>query len=387
MAILFAARRLGPDAVAFLLAGRAGSVPSGLVHDVPVLRGRRAPCGRRRGPAPATPPRPAVLDRLVAETSGNPLALLEVSQRLDAAQLLGTAPLPDPLPAGEWLRRCARGGGGRAVARSRACRAAAGAGGHVVGDRDRRRRQRLAGPDEAARRLDEARERGVLVQRGRARYAFRHPLLRSTVLELATPAEQREPRTRPSPTRCPPATGPGSGTAPSPRSAPTTGWPTSWRGWRRRTGTGSGYAAAVRGAGARRDAHRRPRPGGPAAGRWPPTTPSWPVTSPASARLVDRVLAEDAPDRARGEALFTLGMLEQYAGSVPRSVEHLDDASDLLDGPLLRPGADRAGGGPLPPQRRRRDGGLRPPDRRGRRPRRTPSSSCSPPSPAASPSS
>ena len=33
--------------------------------------------------------------------------------------------------------------------------------------------------------------------------------------------------------------------------------------------------------------------------------------------------------------LFTLGMLEQYAGSVPRSVEHLTDASSLLDGPEL----------------------------------------------------
>jgi tetratricopeptide (TPR) repeat protein len=51
--------------------------------------------------------------------------------------------------------------------------------------------------------------------------------------------------------------------------------------------------------------------------------------------LVGRVLAGSAPDRARGEALFTLGMLEQYAGSVPRSVEHLDDASSLLGGPAL----------------------------------------------------
>ena len=51
--------------------------------------------------------------------------------------------------------------------------------------------------------------------------------------------------------------------------------------------------------------------------------------------LVARVLAEDAPEHARGEALSTLGMLEQYAGSVPRSVEHLDDAARLLEGPPL----------------------------------------------------
>ena len=52
-------------------------------------------------------------------------------------------------------------------------------------------------------------------------------------------------------------------------------------------------------------------------------------------RLVDRVLAEGVADRSRGEALFTLGMLEQYAGSVPRSVEYLDEASYLLEGSAL----------------------------------------------------
>jgi DNA-binding NarL/FixJ family response regulator len=51
--------------------------------------------------------------------------------------------------------------------------------------------------------------------------------------------------------------------------------------------------------------------------------------------LVDRVLAEGVKDRVRGEALFTLGMLEQYAGSVPQSVEYLDEASYLLEGPGL----------------------------------------------------
>ena len=49
----------------------------------------------------------------------------------------------------------------------------------------------------------------------------------------------------------------------------------------------------------------------------------------------DRVLADGAKDRSRGEALFTLGMLEQYAGSVPQSVEYLDEASYLLEGPAL----------------------------------------------------
>ena len=47
------------------------------------------------------------------------------------------------------------------------------------------------------------------------------------------------------------------------------------------------------------------------------------------------MLADGTADRSRGEALFTLGMLEQYAGSVPRSVEYLDEASYLLEGPAL----------------------------------------------------
>jgi ATP/maltotriose-dependent transcriptional regulator MalT len=51
--------------------------------------------------------------------------------------------------------------------------------------------------------------------------------------------------------------------------------------------------------------------------------------------LVDRVLADGVQDRSRGEALFTLGMLEQYAGSVPHSVEYLDEASHLLEGRAL----------------------------------------------------
>ena len=51
--------------------------------------------------------------------------------------------------------------------------------------------------------------------------------------------------------------------------------------------------------------------------------------------LVDVVLHGSAPAQARGQALFTLGMLEQYAGSVPRSIDHLSAACDLLDGLLL----------------------------------------------------
>ncbi len=190
----------------------------------------------------------------------------------------------------------------------------------------------LAGPDEAARHLDEARERGVLVQED-GRHAFRHPLLRSTVLELATPAERRAAH------------------AALADALPAGDRARTWHRAESTVGTDDrvadelerlaeadrhrlGYAAAsaaLERAATLTDDHdlaaRR------LAGAAHDAFVAGDVTRVR--RLVARVLAEDAPDRARGEALFTLGMLEQYAGSVPRSVEHLDAASRLLDGPLL----------------------------------------------------
>ena len=186
--------------------------------------------------------------------------------------------------------------------------------------------------DGAAPLLDEARERGVLVPEG-GRYAFRHPLLRSTVLELATPAEQRA------------AHGALADALPAGDRART------WHRAESTLGTDAAVAAELEVL-ADADRHRLGHAAASAAlERAATLTDDRDLAARRLAgaardafvagdvarvrRLVDRVLAEDAPDRARGEALYTLGMLEQYAGSVPRSVEHLDAASRLLDGPLL----------------------------------------------------
>jgi hypothetical protein len=48
---------------------------------------------------------PPVLDRLVAATRGNPLALAELPALLTADQLAGRVPLPDPLPVSDGLSR------------------------------------------------------------------------------------------------------------------------------------------------------------------------------------------------------------------------------------------------------------------------------------------
>ena len=82
---------------------RTGAGPTDLVQDFPTLRVRGLSAADA---APLLPDGIAasVRERLVAETGGNPLALLEVSRGLDHAQMAGAAPLPSPLPAGDRLR-------------------------------------------------------------------------------------------------------------------------------------------------------------------------------------------------------------------------------------------------------------------------------------------
>ena len=102
-AVLFAARRLAHDPVAFLLATRHGS-PAGTSLDgldTLALTGLTPADSADLFP-PGTDPN--VIDRLVAATHGNPLALIEITKRLSPAQRRGAAELPDPLPTGERLQ-------------------------------------------------------------------------------------------------------------------------------------------------------------------------------------------------------------------------------------------------------------------------------------------
>ena len=178
-ALAFAVRRLGPDAVGVVMTTRTGAGPTDLVQDFTTLRVRGLSVADA---APLLPDGIGALvrERLVAETGGNPLALLEVSRGLDHAQMAGAAPLPSPLPAGDRLRGLYRAtverlspDAWRAVLRLALSPDA----GSEQGERE------TAG-------LDEARTHGVVVRDG-LRHEFRHPLLRSAVLERATAAEQR----------------------------------------------------------------------------------------------------------------------------------------------------------------------------------------------------
>jgi DNA-binding CsgD family transcriptional regulator len=330
-AILFAARRLGPDAVAFVFSARSGSISADLVKAIPVLEldGLSPADASRLVPEPTQ----AVLEQLVAGTDGNPLALLEASRRLTQAQSLGAAPLPDPLPVGdrllgyyETLLTTMSVDAWRAVVLlavdqntgSSTVAAALSSDGIDPGDA-----------------LDEARIQDVVVADERG-MRFRHPLLRTAVLRLATPAQQREAHQAladelppDSPARiwhlAESCVGPDDAMADElVRVADAD---------RRRLGFAAASAAMERAA-------RLTRSGDRAAEHLSAAAEDAFLAGDVSRtrELVDRVLGAPAPAAARGRALYTLGMLEQYAGSMSRSADHLAGASDLLDGRLLAHG-------------------------------------------------
>lgn len=328
-AILFAARRLGSDAVAFVLTARSGSVPPDLVHGIPVLAlgglSRDAASRLIPGPAPDT-----VVEQLVTGTEGNPLALLEVAQRLDRSQWVGAAPLPDPLPVGdrllvyyEALLSSLSAEAWRAVILLALDQST---GATTVPA------ALAAGGDDAAPALDELGSHGVLATTA-GRIRFRHPLLRTAVLRLATPAQQREahlalagelPRDSPARTwhLAESRVGPDDSVAEELAQVAATD--------RRRLGFASASLALERAALLTRSSDL-------AAQRLAAAAEDAFIAGDVTRTkaLVTRVLAAPAPASARGQALFTLGMLEQYTGSVHASAGHLAAACDLLEGLVL----------------------------------------------------
>ncbi|MFD1932930.1 MULTISPECIES: ATP-binding protein [Nonomuraea] len=99
-ALLFAARRLGSERIAMLLAVRGEARTPGL-PELP-LRGLDQDSAVTLLAERAEPAR-EVVARLVELTGGNPLALHETVELLTPAQLAGTAPLPEPLPVGAGI--------------------------------------------------------------------------------------------------------------------------------------------------------------------------------------------------------------------------------------------------------------------------------------------
>ncbi len=185
-ALAFVARRLLAEKIALVFAAREpGDLLAGLpeLHVLPL--GHRDARTLLESALPARLDEP-VLERIVAETRGNPLALLELPRGLTPTQLAGGFGLPEAVPLSasieeSFTRRLANLPGD---ARRLLLVAAA----DQVGDPALvwRAAQQLGIPESAA----ETVEAEGLLELG-ARVVFRHPLVRSAVYRAAGLKERR----------------------------------------------------------------------------------------------------------------------------------------------------------------------------------------------------
>ncbi len=186
-ALAFVARRLLAERVALAFATR--DVGSGWVR-FPQLRVE--PLGRRDARALlesvlAARLDESVLERIVAETGGNPLALLELPRGLTPGQLAGGFGLPAALPLSTGIERSFTRRLARLPRDTRRLLLLAAA--EPVGDLALlwRAAQQLGVPETAAQAVE---AEGLLTLDGAV--VFRHPLVRSAVYGAAEPNERRE---------------------------------------------------------------------------------------------------------------------------------------------------------------------------------------------------
>lgn len=105
-ALGFVARRLFADSVAMIFGVRDPASRPGLLDGLPEQRlgGLGAPeATRLLSAVPGPRLERSVIERIVTETGGNPLALIEISHGLSPEQRAGDWPLPEPLPLGRRL--------------------------------------------------------------------------------------------------------------------------------------------------------------------------------------------------------------------------------------------------------------------------------------------
>src|SRR5215467_5179525 len=104
--LAFVARRLSVDAIAMLFAVQEPSERHVQLQGLPQLCVRGLPpADARQLLASAAPSKVGrgVSDQIITQTSGNPLALIELGREFSAEQLAGRAALPEPLPLGPSL--------------------------------------------------------------------------------------------------------------------------------------------------------------------------------------------------------------------------------------------------------------------------------------------
>lgn len=188
-ALVFVARRLEAEGIVMLFAAREGEIRLFEAEDLPSrliepLDPEASSTLLARVAAAAAPP---VRARLIEQTQGNALALVELPSALSEGQLAGDEPLPEALPLTQrlgsvFLERVRRlpDESQRAL---------------LVASADDLRDARLvtrAGErlGLGRRALDSAEEAGLVTVHG-SRLEFRHPLVRSAVYEAATSNDRR----------------------------------------------------------------------------------------------------------------------------------------------------------------------------------------------------
>ena len=185
----FVARRLADSRVGFLAASRPGLESfferAGLAqHELGPLD-EKAASGLVSARFPELAPR--VLQRVLAEARGNPLALLELPAALSGAQRAATVALPAVLPLSRRLQGlfASRASALPAPARWLLLLAV------LDGSGDLRTLQAAAGPQQIED-LAPAEQAGLVrVDDRTGRLVFRHPLTRSAIVELSTSGDRR----------------------------------------------------------------------------------------------------------------------------------------------------------------------------------------------------
>ncbi len=189
-ALLFVARRLGPDRVAIVATTRAGEDEHldlrGLeeIQLAGLERMAALELLRRHGGSLLSDD---VASRLVDLTGGAPLALVEIPTLLTPGQLTGVEPLPDPLPASDAVQRAFR-------RRIDALPAATAQALFVLAADETGSLEHVAHALRVRGLTTDVLEPAVragLIRLAGGDAQFRHPLLRSAVYQRAAPLERR----------------------------------------------------------------------------------------------------------------------------------------------------------------------------------------------------
>jgi DNA-binding CsgD family transcriptional regulator len=188
-ALIFAARRLAAESVAMIFAVREGAGREFAAPSLPELFVGGLPSEAARQLLQTSAPTAAepVQEWLLARAAGNPLALLELPGGLSTGQLQGRAALPETTPLTAGLRAAFVQRIDRLPAETRTALLIA-----ALDDREEVATvMRAAGeaglPGEA---LDAAENEG-LIAIADGGLEFRHPLVRSALLESSTQSQQR----------------------------------------------------------------------------------------------------------------------------------------------------------------------------------------------------